>query len=155
MLICLKYVCFEHAGEFMGDVAGSDGWVNGGEERSFFLSCPRRQMLLEYGKLQWCHGVSGWTKVQWDIQAILIPSHIYHCFVLLVLNQDFPLSLPTDPVKCWRCGSLWTRRTSRPWEVWRTPWLSMNLLLITRKLWPERSISQAARSVSVQLMFIK
>lgn len=50
-------------GEFVGDVADPDGGVHGGKEGGFLLPGPCREMLLEHGKLQRCHGVPGWTQV--------------------------------------------------------------------------------------------
>lgn len=50
-------------GELVGDVARPDGKLHGGEERSFLLLGPRRQMLLEHGQLQRRHGVPGRPQV--------------------------------------------------------------------------------------------
>ncbi len=66
-------------GEFVGDVADPDSRVHGGEEGGFLLPGPCRQMLLEHGQLQRCHGVPGRTQVERHTQTLSqISSHTIH-----------------------------------------------------------------------------
>jgi len=55
----------------MGDLAYSDCWVHGGEERSLLIPRPCGEVLLEHGQLQCGHGVLGRSQVWHDALKVL------------------------------------------------------------------------------------
>lgn len=56
-------VCFILQGELMGYLADPDCRFYGGETRSLLIFSTCGKMLLEYGKLQCCNGISGRAEV--------------------------------------------------------------------------------------------
>ena len=58
-------------GELVGDVAGADGQLHGGEEGGVLLPGAHRPLLLEHGQLQRRHGVPGRAAVRrpWSVSC--------------------------------------------------------------------------------------